>query len=74
MVRIGNDVYDRWTSSSALAKPEQIVATIKPVDRSVVRTVGSQKDDAGPGHGTGAERRSRWIKAGNAASTQGNSA
>ena len=43
MVRIGNDVYDRWTSSSTLAKPEQIVATIKHVDRSVVRTVGSQK-------------------------------
>jgi protein SCO1/2 len=43
MVRIGNDVYDRWTSASALAKPEQIVATIKHVDRAVVRTVGSQK-------------------------------
>jgi protein SCO1/2 len=44
MVRIGNDVYDRWTSASALAKPEQIVATIKHVDRSVARPVGSQKE------------------------------
>ena len=43
MVRIGNDVYDRWTSASSLAKPEQIVATIKHVDCSGMRTVGSQK-------------------------------
>jgi protein SCO1/2 len=35
MVRIGNDGYDRWTSSSALAKPEQIVATINHVDRAL---------------------------------------
>jgi protein SCO1/2 len=34
MVRIGNDGYDRWTSSSALALPEQIVATINHVDRA----------------------------------------
>jgi protein SCO1 len=34
MVRIGNDGYDRWTSASALAPPEQIVATINHVDRS----------------------------------------
>jgi protein SCO1/2 len=41
MVRIGNDVYDRWTMSPALAAPEQIVATINHVDKSVVHT--SQK-------------------------------
>ena len=34
MVRIGNDGYDRWTSASALARPEQIVATINHVDRA----------------------------------------
>ena len=39
MVRIGNDEYDRWTSASALAKPEQIVATINHVDRSGMRPV-----------------------------------
>jgi protein SCO1/2 len=33
MVRIGNDVYGRWTMSPALTSPEQIVATIKHVDR-----------------------------------------
>jgi protein SCO1/2 len=43
MVRIGNDVYDRWTSASALAAPEQIVATINHVDRSSRRTVGRPK-------------------------------
>ena len=43
MVRIGNDVYDRWTSSSALAAPEQIVATINHVDRSSRHTVGHSK-------------------------------
>ncbi len=43
MVRIGNDGYDRWTSSSALAKPEQIVATINHVDRTRGRTVESHK-------------------------------
>jgi protein SCO1 len=43
MVRIGNDVYDRWTSASALAQPEQIVATINHVDRSSRRTVGRPK-------------------------------
>lgn len=35
MVRIGNDGYDRWTSASTLALPEQIVATINHVDRSL---------------------------------------
>jgi len=43
MVRIGNDVYDRWTSASALAAPEQIVATINHVDRSSRHTVGHSK-------------------------------
>jgi protein SCO1/2 len=43
MVRIGNDAYDRWTSASALAKPEQIVATINHVDRSSRRPVGHPK-------------------------------
>ena len=36
MVRIGNDVYDRWTMSPALAEPEQIVAAIDHVDKSIV--------------------------------------
>jgi protein SCO1/2 len=43
MVRIGNDGYDRWTSASALALPEQIVATINHVDRTRGRTGGSHK-------------------------------
>ena len=43
MVRIGNDGYDRWTSASALSKPEQIVATINHVDRARGRTVESRK-------------------------------
>ena len=34
MVRIGHDGYDRWTSAAALAKPEQIVATINHVARA----------------------------------------
>ncbi|BEP67685.1 MULTISPECIES: SCO family protein [unclassified Variovorax] len=34
MVRIGNDVYDRWSMAPALAAPEQIVAAILHVDRS----------------------------------------
>src|SRR5262245_42402987 len=34
MVRIGHDGYDRWTSAAALARPEQIVATINHVDRA----------------------------------------
>ena len=33
MVRIGNDAYDRWAMAPALARPEQIVATIQHVDR-----------------------------------------
>jgi protein SCO1/2 len=43
MVRIGNDGYDRWTSASTLALPEQIVATINHVDRSRGHTGGSSK-------------------------------
>lgn len=47
MVRIGNDKYDRWTMAPALADPEQILATINHVDRSVVRTFNlNQKDTA----------------------------
>ena len=38
IVRIGNDKYDRWTMSPALAQPEQILATINHVDPSVVNT------------------------------------
>lgn len=34
MVRIGNDAYDRWAMSPALARPEQIVAAILHVDRN----------------------------------------
>jgi len=43
MVRIGNDVYGRWTMSPALTSPEQIVATIKHVDRPGTRPIVSQK-------------------------------
>jgi protein SCO1/2 len=43
MVRIGNDVYGRWTMSPALTSPEQIVATIKHVDRPGTRPSVSQK-------------------------------
>jgi protein SCO1 len=43
MVRIGNDGYDRWTSASSLALPEQIVATINHVDRSRRHRGGSYK-------------------------------
>lgn len=38
MVRIGNDKYDRWTMSPALAEPEQILATLNHVDRVMVYT------------------------------------
>ncbi|CAG8872399.1 SCO family protein [Pseudomonas fluorescens] len=38
VVRIGNDTYERWTLAPALAEPEQILATINHVDRSVVHT------------------------------------
>jgi protein SCO1 len=38
VVRIGNDKYDRWTMSPALAEPEQILATINHVDQSMVQT------------------------------------
>jgi len=40
MVRIGHDGYDRWTSAAALAKPEQIVATINHVARARERAGG----------------------------------
>jgi protein SCO1 len=33
MVRIGNDVFDRWSMAPALAVPEQIVSAILHVDR-----------------------------------------
>ncbi|MDH4567308.1 SCO family protein [Pseudomonas sp. BN414] len=38
MVRIGNDVYQRWTMAPALAEPEQILATINHVDSRAVHT------------------------------------
>lgn len=34
MVRIGNDIFDRWGMAPALAAPEQIVSAIRHVDRS----------------------------------------
>jgi protein SCO1/2 len=43
MVRIGNDAYGRWTTSPALTSPEQIVATIKHVDRPGARPIVKQK-------------------------------
>jgi protein SCO1/2 len=42
MVRIGNDKYERWTTSPALGVPEQILATINHVDPSVVHTFNSE--------------------------------
>lgn len=38
VMRIGNDNYERWSMSPAMAAPEQIVATINHVDKSVVHT------------------------------------
>ena len=38
MVRIGNDLYDRWTMAAALGGPDPILATINHVDRGVVHT------------------------------------
>jgi protein SCO1/2 len=38
MIRIGNAAYDRWTMSPGLVRPEQIIATINHVDRSVTHT------------------------------------
>lgn len=38
MVRIGNDVYQRWTMAPALAEPEQILSTINHVDSRAVHT------------------------------------
>ncbi|WP_137920032.1 SCO family protein [Hydrogenophaga sp. 2FB] len=35
MVRIGNDAYDRWAMTPALARPEQIVGAILHVDRKL---------------------------------------
>ena len=33
-IRIGNDVYERWTMAPALSGPEHILATINHVDRA----------------------------------------
>jgi protein SCO1/2 len=38
MVRIGNDLYDRWTSAASLSAPAQILSTINHVDRAMLRT------------------------------------
>ncbi|MFC5695546.1 SCO family protein [Pseudomonas sp. GCM10022186] len=38
VVRIGNDVYQRWTMAPALTDPEQILATINHVDSRAVHT------------------------------------
>ena len=38
MVRIGNDLYDRWTMAPSLGGPDPILATINHVDRAVVHT------------------------------------
>jgi protein SCO1/2 len=42
MVRIGNDLYDRWTMAPSLGGPATILATINHVDRSVVHTAPLQ--------------------------------
>lgn len=41
MLRIGNDVYNRWTMAPAMVQPRHIVATINHVDTSIGRTVQS---------------------------------
>ncbi len=46
MIRIGNDKYDRWTMSPALAEPKQILATINHVDQSVVHTFNLDQGDS----------------------------
>ncbi len=38
MVRIGNDLYDRWTMAPSLGGPDPILVTINHVDRAVVHT------------------------------------
>lgn len=38
MVRIGNDVFERWTMAPALAEPEQILSTINHVDSRAMHT------------------------------------
>lgn len=42
MIRIGNDLYDRWTMAPSLGGPEPILATINHVDRAVVHTGSTQ--------------------------------
>jgi len=42
-VRIGNDRYDRWAMAAALAAPEQILAAINHLDRSVVSTAAPRR-------------------------------
>lgn len=46
MVRIGNDVYERWTMAPALAEPEQILATINHVDSRAVHTASASRAPA----------------------------
>ena len=38
MVRIGNDRFDRWGMAPALAAPEQILSSIRHLDRSSTMT------------------------------------
>ena len=38
VLRIGNDAYQRWTMAPVMAEPDQILATVNHVDRTVVNT------------------------------------
>ena len=42
MLRVGNDVLDRWTMAPTLTSPEQILGTINHVDTSIVHTAFRQ--------------------------------
>ncbi|MCY1309733.1 hypothetical protein D9M70_598560 [compost metagenome] len=48
MVRIGNDRFDQWTMASARSQPEQLVAAINMVDRSVDFTSHTGRDASLP--------------------------
>jgi len=38
VLRIGNDAYRRWTMAAVMAEPDQILATVNHVDRTIIYT------------------------------------
>ncbi|WP_139557003.1 SCO family protein [Methylotetracoccus oryzae] len=38
VLRIGNDAYRRWTMAPVMAEPDQILATVNHVDRTIIYT------------------------------------